>query len=251
MQTFKIGSPIPASSSFRHRHFSPCVDCGSRSTCLHKNLNSTQLESLTGHYVQKIKIKSGDPIFHSGDPIHALYNVRVGFLKVEYSLPNGHHQVNDFATQGKLVGTDGIADGRHHLDAIAITNGEVCSINFARIQSLMETEAALQEAIEHSMSKEMNYTQEHLFSLGSHSTEQKIAHFLVDLHSKLGDTYSRLDSLRLPMKREDLKSYLGMTSESLSRGFTSLENNHYFRIRNREISSINFAKLKQLLEPIN
>lgn len=247
MQTFKIGSSIP-SSSFRHRHFSPCVDCVSRSTCLHKNLDLMQLENLTGQYTQKIKVKSGDPIFHNGDPIHALYNVRVGFLKVEYSLPNGHHQVNDFATQGKLLGTDGIADGRHHLDAIAITDGEVCSIDFARIQSLMKTESALQESIEHSMSKEMNHTQEHLFSLGSHTTEQKIAHFIIDLHNKLGDTYSQLDSLRLPMKREDLKSYLGMTSESLSRGLTSLEKNHYFQVRNREISSIDYKKLQRLLE---
>ncbi|MBU3594543.1 Crp/Fnr family transcriptional regulator [Polynucleobacter sp. 71A-WALBACH] len=210
-----------------------------------------QLENLTGQYVKKIKIKSGDPIFHNGDPIHALYNVRVGFLKVEYSLPNGHHQVNHFATQGTLVGTDGIADGKHRLDAIAITDGELCSIDFVRIQSLMKAEAALQEAIGHSMSKEINRTQEHLFSLGSHSTEQKIAHFLIDLHDKLGETYSRLDSLRLPMKREDLKSYLGMTSESLSRGLTSLEKNHYFQIRNREISAIDYGKLQQLLESPN
>lgn len=250
MQTFTVSSPI-ATSSFRRKHLSPCVSCVSRSACLHKNFDQIQLENLTAQYVQKIKIKSGDHIFHNGDPIHALYNVRVGFLKLEYSLPNGHHQVNEFATQGKLIGADGIADGKHHLDAIAITDGEVCSIDFNRIQSLMKTEAVLQEAIEHSMSKEMNRTQEHLFSLGSHSTEQKIAHFLIDLHHKLGDTYSQLDSLRLPMSREDLKSYLGMTSESLSRGLSSLESNHYLKVRNREISSINYEKLKELLEPLD
>lgn len=250
MQTYKIGSSVPT-SSLKYGQISPCVGCVSRSTCLHKNLDLMQLENLTGQYVQKIKIKSGDPIFLNGDPIHSLYNVRVGFIKVEYSLPNGHHQVNHFATQGSLIGTDGIANGKHRLDAIAITDGEVCSINFARIQSLINTESALQETIEHSMSKEMNYTQEHLFSLGSHSTEQKIAHFLIDLHNKLGDTYSQFDSLRLPMKREDLKSYLGMTSESLSRGLSSLEKNHYFKVRNREISSIDYKRLQRLLESPN
>lgn len=210
-----------------------------------------QLENLTGQYVQKIKIKSGDPIFRSGDSIHSLYNVRAGVLKLEYSLPNGDHQVNHFATQGNLVGTDGIANGKHCLDATAITDGEVCSIDFARIQSLMKTEAALQEAIEHSMSKEMNYTHEHLFSLASHSIEQKIAQFLITLRNRRGLVYSRLNTIRLPMNREDIKSYLGMTTESLSRGLRSLEKNHYFQVRNREISSIDYERLQRLLESPN
>jgi len=223
----------------------------SRSTCLHSNLDLMQLENLTGQYTQKIKVKAGDPIFHNGDSIHSLYTIRAGFMKVEYSLPNGQHQVTRFATNGDLIGVDGIADGRHRLDAIAITDGEVCSIDFNRIQSLMKTEAALQKSIECAMSAEINHTQEHLFSLGSHTIEQKIAYFLVDLHNQLGNTYSQLDSIRLPMSREDLKSYLGMTSESLSRGLTSLEKNHYFLVRNREISNIDYEKLQRLLESPN
>ena len=247
MQTFKIGSVAPDSSS-ENRQKSPCVNCVSRPNCLHSNLDPIQLENLTGQYVQKFKVKSGDPIFHSGDSIHSLYTVRVGFMRVEYSLPSGAYQVMRFATNGELIGIDGIEDGRHRLDAIAITDGEVCSIDLNRIQSLMKTEAALQKTIDRAMSTEMNNMQEHLFSLGSHTIEQKIAHFLLDLHNKLGDTYSQLNSIRLPMSREDLKSYLGMTSESLSRGLTALEKNDYFQVRNRQISGINYVKLKQLLE---
>ena len=250
MQTFKIGNSA-LHSSFKHKQISPCVGCVSRSTCLHSNLDLMQLENLTGQYTQKIKVKSGDPIFHNGDSIHSLYTIRAGFMKVEYSLPNGQHQVTRFATNGDLIGVDGIADGKHRLDAIAITDGEVCSIDFNRIQSLMKTEAALQKSIECAMSAEINHTQEHLFSLGSHTIEQKIAYFLVDLHNQLGNTYSQLDSIRLPMSREDLKSYLGMTSESLSRGLTSLEKNHYFQVRNREISNIDYEKLQRLLESPN
>lgn len=45
----------------------------------------------------------------------------------------------------------------HRLDAIAITDGEICSIDFARIQSLMKTETALQKSIERAMSTEIFY----------------------------------------------------------------------------------------------
>jgi CRP/FNR family transcriptional regulator len=247
MQIFEL-SNSKSLPSFRHRKISPCVDCVSRISCLHKNLDLKQLEILTGQYTQKMKIKAGDPIFHNGDPIHSLYTVRVGFVKVEYSLPNGHHQVNHFATNGDLIGADGIANGKHQLDAIAISDGELCCINFNNIQSLMKKDIAIQKAIDYAMSREIISTQEHLFSMGSHTVEQKLAFFILQLVNKLGALHSNLRFIRLPMNREELKSYLGVTTESLSRAFTSLEKKKYFQVKNREISEINFQKMNELLD---
>jgi CRP/FNR family transcriptional regulator len=50
------------------------------------------------------------------------------------------------------------------------------------------------------------------------------------------------------MNRDELKSYLGVTTESLSRAFSSLEKKKYFKVKNREISEINFKKLNELLD---
>ena len=231
-----------------HRYTSPCASCATRSMCLHDHFDPIELESLTAQYTQKIKIKAGDPIFHNGDPIHSLYTVRVGFIKIEYSLPNGHHQVNYFASNGDLIGVDGIANGKHQLDAIALTDGELCSINFARIQSLMKNSVVIQRAIECTMSREINNMQEHLFSLGSHTVEQKLAFFITHLHNKLGALHSALNCVRLPMSRDDLKSYLGVTPESLSRAFTNLEKKGYFNVNNKNISCIDFKRLSQLVD---
>ena len=240
-------------NSFSHkttvaRNVSLCTHCMTRSLCLHDHLKPHDLETLTSQYTHKLKMKKGDPIFHNGDPIHSLYTVRVGFVKVEYCLPNGQHQVNHFATNGDLIGADGIANGKHRLDAIALTDGELCSINFARIQTLMRENIALQKALECAMSRELNNTQEHLFSLGSHCVEQKLAFFLLHLHHKLGALHSSLRAVRLPMNRDELKSYLGVTTESLSRAFTNLEKKGYLKVRNKEISAIDFERLKKLLE---
>ena len=232
------------------RATTPCIGCVSRSTCLHSSLDTQKLERLTGQYTQKLKIKSGDPIIHNGNSIHSLYTIRAGFIKLEYILPNGQHQVSRFATQGDLIGADGIADGKHHLDAIALTDGEICAINYTQLRILMNKEPILQKSLECAMSKELNDMQEHIFSLGSHTVEQKIAFFLIELQNKLGRINSQFNSIRLPMNRDDLKSYLGVTSESLSRALTSLETKKYFRVRNREISEINYKKLIELIGSI-
>ena len=244
MQQIQISTQINTAA---HRHTSPCTKCVTRALCLHDHLDFDELDSLTTKYTQKMKIKAGDPIFHNGDSIHSLYTVRVGFIKVEYSLPNGHHQVNHFATNGDLIGADGIANGKHQLDATALTDGELCSLSFARIQSLISENPNIQKAIECAMSRELNNTQEHLFSLGSHTVEQKLAFFIIHLHNKLGGLHSNLRCIRLPMSRDDLKSYLGVTIESLSRAFTSLEKKGYFQVRNKDVAEIDFKRLAELV----
>jgi CRP/FNR family transcriptional regulator len=235
-------------STFAHRHTSPCTKCVTRTLCLHDHLNFEELDYLATQYTQKMKIKAGDPIFHNGDSIHSLYTVRVGFIKIEYSLPNGHHQVNHFATNGDLIGADGIANGRHQLDATALTDGELCCLSYARIQSLIQENPNIQKAIDCAMSRELNNTQEHLFSLGSHTVEQKLAFFIIHLHNKLGGLHSTLKCIRLPMSREDLKSYLGVTTESLSRAFKNLEKKGYFQVRNKDIAEIDFKGLAKFVD---
>lgn len=247
MQLQPVLSPTLQKTS-SHRYTSPCTSCISRSLCLHDHLDFENLDFFTSQYTQKIKIKAGDPIFRNGDSIHSLYNVRIGFVKIEYCLPNGHHQVNHFATNGDLIGADGIANGKHQLDATALTDGELCSLNFNRLQSLIKDNPKIQNTIDCAMSRELNNTHEHLYSLGSHNVEQRLAFFLVHLHNKLGVLHSTLRAIKLPMSREDLKSYLGVTSESLSRAFTSLEKKGYFKVRNKEISNIDFKRLKVMLE---
>ena len=247
MQLQPVLSPT-LRKTLAYRDTSPCTSCVSRSMCLHDHLDFENLDFITSQYTQKVKIKAGDPIFRNGDSIHSLYTVRVGFIKIEYCLPNGHHQVNHFATNGDLIGTDGIANGKHQLDATALTDGELCSLNFNRIQLLIKDNPKIQKSVDCAMSRELNNTHEHLYSLGSHNVEQRLAFFLIQLHTKLGVMHSALRAIRLPMSREDLKSYLGVTTESLSRAFTNLEKKGYFKVRNKEISAIDFERLKKLLE---
>jgi CRP/FNR family transcriptional regulator len=227
---------------------SPCVSCLSKISCLHNNLDVYELARITAEYTHKFRVKVGDAIFHNGDPIQSIYTVSTGFLKLEFSLSNGQHQVTRFASYGDLIGIDGMADGRHHLDAYALTDGVVCSLNYRRLQDLIQKEPVIQKSIERAMSNELNRTQEHLFSLGSHSVEEKLVYFILELLQKEGRFKSGLSYLHLPMNRVDLKSYLGITVESLSRALTFLEEAKFFRVKNREISHIDYLKLIQFLD---
>lgn len=225
-----------------------CKTCVSKNNCLHQFLDVELLSNLPTKYVTKIKMKKGDPIIRNGDPLNYLYNLRIGYCKLEFSLSNGQYQINHFGFPGDLLGIDGIAEKKHRLDITALSDGELCIIEFNTFTKLIDSEPEIRHIFETILGRSINRIEEHMFSLGSHSAEQKLAFFLLDFHKRQKQLNIDLRMMRLPMSREDLKSYLGMTSETLSRSFAFLEKNHCLQVKNRNISNINYERLSQLVE---
>ena len=231
-----------------YRSDNPCVSCLSKAHCLHKSIDIQKLINPANHYVQKFKVKKGDPIFHNGDDHKYLYNIRNGHIKVEHSQSNGQHHITQFGMAGDLLGLDGWANGKHRYDAYALSDGELCSINVKQLHTAMKLDPEVTMIIEQLMSYALNCSQDHIFSLSMHSTEQKLAYFLIEYRNRLEHLNLRNTTIRLPMNREELKNYLGMTLETLSRSFTFLEKKGYIVVKNKEIVFKDLDQLKQLLE---
>lgn len=225
-----------------------CKSCVAKNNCLHQFLDADFLNHLPVKYITKVKMKRGDPIIRNGDPLNYLYNLRIGYCKLEFSLSNGQYQINHFAFPGDLLGIDGIAERKHRLDITALSDGELCMIEFNIFNQLVATESKIRSIFDTILGRSINRIEEHLFSLGSHSAEQKLAFFLLDFHKRQKQLNIDLRMMRLPMSREDLKSYLGMTSETLSRSFAFLERNGYLQVRNRNLSNIDYDRLSLLIE---
>ena len=239
----------PAINAPAYRSSNPCIGCLSRPQCLHKDIDIRQLVNPANHYVQKFKVKKGDSIFNNGDHHRHFFNIRIGHVKIEHSIPNGQYQITQFGMPGDLLGLDGIANGKHRLAAYALSDGEICSINVMQLHAAMKADPSLLKIIEQVMSATLNHIQDHVFSLGVHSVEQKLAYFLIQYRNNLDHLHLRVDKLRLPMNREELSNYLGMTIETLSRSFAFLEKNGYITVKNKDISFTNFEGLGRFLEP--
>jgi len=67
-------------------------------------------------------------------------------------------------------------------------------------------------------SRELERTRNHIM-LMVESAEQRVAAFLIEMADRLG----RGNGIDLPMGRQDIADYLGLTIETVSRTFTQLE----------------------------
>ena len=234
-----------STSTFSNKYNS-CSKCITRKECINSSLTPEETLHLNNLYVQRINLKKGDTLYRNGDKLLSIYNIRAGVLKTEYSLPDGRQQVVKFLMPGELAGLDGIQHGKHHSDTTALTDSEICCINYDQLQKMSLDFPVLQKNLDCLMSSILNEIQDHIFLLGSLSANEKLAHFLIQYSNKLASHGYSPQEFKLPMNREELSSYLGVTIETLSRAFTHMVDKKIIAASNKNIKVTSRAELESL-----
>jgi CRP-like cAMP-binding protein len=91
------------------------------------------------------------------------------------------------------------------------------------------------------MGRELGRAQDHLLLLIK-SAQQRVASFLLEMAGQA----SAGNTIELPMTRQDIGDYLGLTMETVSRTFAHLEATTTIEVHSRQIVLRNRATLRQL-----
>ena len=82
---------------------------------------------------------------------------------------------------GEIVGLDGIGEDRHVCQAVALEDGEVCTLPFNRLDELAHDVPVLRRNLYRVISKDICNDQNMMLLLGSRCAEERLALFLLDL----------------------------------------------------------------------
>jgi CRP/FNR family transcriptional regulator len=162
----------------------------------------------------------GQTIVIEGDPIEGCYRVARGALRLFKSTPDGRRQVIDFLVAGEYFGLS--CGERYGYNVEAITAATLVRYPRARLEAAMAAQPDLAQRLFRMACVELVRAQQHLLVLGRKSADEKIASFLLALALRLGDEAAPLGVMRLPMSRQDMADYLGLTIETVSRTLTRL-----------------------------
>ena len=150
--------------------------------------------------------RANETIYAQGDAAGALYLVEFGTVRICRMTADGRRQISGFCFAGEVFGFEPSSEHQSYAE----------SVDGAGIRVLRPTSAdgfgpgALMLAL-----KSLSRTQELLVLRGRMSATEKMAAFLLDLFARQEADADGI--INLPMQRNDIADYLGLTFETVSR----------------------------------
>ncbi len=196
-----------------------CAECGVRLVSVCGALEISELDEL-----ERMSLVTTFPpkttMFNEGALAGSVFNITEGVVRLYKSLPDGRRQIMGFALPGDFLGL-ALMD-RYGVTAEAVTTVRVCRFMRSSFVSYIDGKPHLMKRLHEFAGHELSLAQDQMLLLGRKSAEEKIAAFLINLQTR----YSRLGptsvTIELPMSRQDIADYLGLTIETVSRTLSKL-----------------------------
>jgi CRP/FNR family transcriptional regulator, nitrogen fixation regulation protein len=179
-------------------------------------------------------------IFGENEPADYVYQVISGSVRTYKILNDGRRQVGGFYLPGDIFGLE-FAD-EHTFSAEAIADTKAILVKHSALTALAARNATISRELLAITGCELRRVQDHVLLLVK-SAQERVASFLLEMaeRARAGNT------VELPMSRQDIADYLGLTIETVSRTLTGLESAAAIEVpTSRRIVLRNRAALSQL-----
>jgi CRP/FNR family transcriptional regulator len=191
----------------------------------------------------KRRVRQSEALIRSGTAFQLLYVVRTGMFKSIVIDSDGREQVTGFQMTGDLLGLDGVAAEVCQSSAIALEDSEVWEIPFARLEACCRDDPEMQRGFHRLMSREIQRDHRIMLMLGSMSSDERLAAFLINLSQRMVARGYSATQFILRMSRREIGSYLGLTLETVSRAFSRFQREGLLRA---ELKSVELREVERL-----
>jgi CRP-like cAMP-binding protein len=156
-------------------------------------------------------------IYGEGEPADYLYKLISGTVRTYKVLADGRRQIGAFYLPGDIFGLE--AGEEHIFSAEAITDSKVLVVKRRALVALAERDNEVARQLWTLTGRELQRVQDHILLLIK-TAQERVAGFLLEM----AERRSIGNAIELPMSRQDIADYLGLTIETVSRTITNLEN---------------------------
>jgi CRP/FNR family transcriptional regulator, nitrogen fixation regulation protein len=169
-------------------------------------------------------------IYGENEPADYLYKIVSGTVRTYKVLVDGRRQIGAFHLPGDIFGFE--TGDEHTFSAEAITDCKIIVIKRSAVLSLAARDNEVAREMWALTARELKRVQEHSLVLIK-SAEERVAGFLLEMAARVPTGAT----VELPMSRQDIADYLGLTIETVSRTLKLLE----------DAAAIEVAKRRRIL----
>jgi CRP/FNR family nitrogen fixation transcriptional regulator len=204
--------------------------------CDHAFLDTTKLKGFMTSYSEDTEI------YGEMEEARYVYKVVTGAVRTYRILKDGRRQIAAFYVPGEVFGIE--TGDRHTLSTETTAPSKLLLINRNTLLALAARDNDIASQLRMATALELRKVQDRVLSFAKPARE-RVAGFIVKMAQRL----SANDEVELPMKRQDIADYLGLTIETVSRSLTSLENIAAVKVqKRRQIVLRNYPALVRLSE---
>lgn len=223
-----------------------CAGCSMARFCLvgEPGPDSRGLAEVLAHRV--IRLRKGEPLYLLGDPVAALFAIRVGTIKTHVATEDGRTQVVGFHFPGDMVGLDSVCRGRYASYATALEDTKVCMIPMDALRTLALSTPALATRVFLALDRQAQRARAVQTLLALMTAEERLVTFLLWISEGLSARGFSSCEFNLRMSREEIGSYIGLTLETVSRQFSRLAEYGLIRVKHRSVALVDKAGLRAI-----
>jgi CRP-like cAMP-binding protein len=185
----------------------------------------------------KVRFTRNETIFNEGDEAKNCYKVISGAVRLCKHMADGRRQIADFLLAGDFFGL--MQFGNYKFSAEAVGNVVLMCYPQRQVAQLSSSMPNLRSRMLVLLSQLLLGMQDHLVMLGRQTAKERVASFLLHLAER-SDAEEGI-TFDLPMSRQDIADYLGLTIETVCRMLSELK-----RERIIALPTINQVTLKDM-----
>ena len=199
--------------------------------------------------LQRIGVKSriarNRTIFMRGDAAEYSYKVVSGVVRLCKHMADGRRHIAQFSFPGDFFSF--MESGLHSFTAEAVTDVVVMCYPKREMENLNEERPSVRRRFLTLLSQRLCEMENHLTVLGRQTAKERVVSFVLFLAERIG--LDEDDLVDVPMSRQDIADYLGLTIETVSRVLSECKRGGLLEIPNlRQIVLNDIGTLQALVD---
>jgi CRP/FNR family transcriptional regulator len=227
MTRVSTGSPEaenPAEHVFRgicghHGSASLCAECAVRGLSVCSALGGAEIEEFA-RLSQTVALAPRATLVVQDEEARHIFSLTSGVVRLYRLLADGRRQIVGFALPGDFLGLAMATHNAFTAEAV----GPVAACRFPRdaFARFLEQKPHLLMRLHQMATHELTLAQDQMVLLGRRTAEEKVAAFLLGMRDRWARISGAHLHVPLPMSRQDIGDFLGLTVETVSRMMTRL-----------------------------
>jgi CRP/FNR family transcriptional regulator, anaerobic regulatory protein len=207
--------------------------------CFHNGNTSYLSEIKERHRI----FRPQEYVIYKGEPQRYLYAVHSGCCKSYFVDDKGREHVSNFYYPGDIIGFESMFSKNYLVNIVTMDTSDICYINLAKFKALLIKIPQIQEQLLNVFGQQLwqSYTMK-----GSFKAKELVVQFLLNISSHVKRHGQSAHEFNLPMGRQDIANFLGLSSETVSRVLTELKKKNLINVDRNHIKLLELSKLHNL-----